>query len=236
MPLVPSRPVSDPEQRTSRKLEEKQRRRLAEERKKQALKKEHRKRNVVTTAVALLVAGGVVALVISDRNRITREIENYGVAETEANCGDVQEHEIQGADHVEVGAPHEPYTTNPPTSGPHYNAAGLGPARAGFYEDPAEAPPEGVVHNLEHGQIVIYYNPEAPDDVIEDIELAVKDEPLATVATPWTQFEDPETNLVLTAWGVSQPCEQVSQEVVNEFRRAYQGIAGPEKLTPPFRD
>lgn len=226
--------MSDAEQRTSRKLEDKQRRRLAEERKKQALKKAHRRRNLVTTVVALLVAGGVVALVISDRNRITREIENYGVAEKEANCDEVQEQEIQSAGHIDVGAPHEPYSTNPPTSGPHYNAAGLGPVRAGFYEEATEAPPEGVVHNLEHGQIVIYYNPDAPDDVVADIELAVKDEALATVATPWTQFEKPDTNLVLTAWGVSQACEQVSQAVVNEFRRAFQGIAGPEKLTPPF--
>lgn len=227
--------MNDPEQRPSKKLEDKQRRRLAEERKKNALKKAHRRRNLVTTIMALAVAGGVVALVISDRNRITQEIENYGVAEAEANCGDVQEQEIQGADHIDVGAPHEPYTTNPPTSGPHYNEAGLGPVRPGFYEDAAEAPPEGVVHNLEHGQIVIYYNPDAPEEVVSDIELAVKDEPLATVATPWTQFEDEETDLVLTAWGVSQPCEQVSQAVVNEFRRSFQGVTGPEPLTERYR-
>lgn len=226
--------MSDPEQRTSRKLEEKQRRRLADERKKQAAKKAHRKRNLVTTVVALLVAGGVVALVISDRNRIAEEVENYGVSEEEAACEAVEEHEIQGADHIEVGAPHEPYSTTPPTSGPHYNAPGLGPVRTGFYEDATEAPPEGVVHNLEHGNIVIYYNPDAPDDVIRDIELAVKDEPLATVATPWTEFEDGK-NLAFTAWGTLQTCEQVSKDVLSEFRRAFQGIKGPEKLTDTYR-
>lgn len=225
--------MSDPEQRPSRKLEDKQRRRLADERKKEALKKAHRKRNLVTTAVALLVAAGVVALVISDRNRITQQIQNYGVSEDEASCGEVEEHEPHGADHIGVGEAHEPYDTNPPTSGPHYNEAGLGPVQTGFYEDAAEAPPEGVLHNLEHSQIVIYYNPDAPDEVIEDIELAVKDEPLATVATPWTQFDEEGTNLVLAAWGAAQACEQVSQDVVNEFRRAFQG-QGPEKAVAPY--
>ena len=224
--LVPSAAVS-------KKLEEKQRRRLAEERKKDALKKAHRRRNLVTTLIALAVAGGVVALVINDRNRAARELEDFGVAAAEANCGDVEEQEEQGADHIEVGTAHEPYTTNPPTSGPHYNSAGLGPVQTGFYEVATEAPPEGVVHNLEHGQIVIYYDPDAPDDVIADIELAVRSEPSATVATPVAGIEG-DANLVLTAWTVAQSCEQVSMEVVNEFRSAYQGIIGPEKLTETF--
>lgn len=217
----------------SKKLEEKQRRRLAEERKKEALKKAHRRRNLVTTVIALAVAGGVVALVINDRNKAARELKDFGVTAAQASCGDVQEQDEQGRDHIDVGAPHEPYTTNPPTSGPHYNSAGLGPVQTGFYEDASEAPPEGVIHNLEHGQIVIYYNPDAPTEVIADIELAVRTEPAATVAAPFAGIEG-GANLVLTAWTVAQSCEQVSLEVINEFRTAYQGIAGPEKLTAPF--
>ena len=217
----------------SKKLEEKQRRRLAEERRHEERKKAHRRRNLTTTAVALLVAGGVVAAIIAQKGAKQAELQNYGAAESAANCGDVEEQEIQGADHIDVGAPHEPYTTNPPTSGPHYNSAGVGPVRPGFYEDPSEAPPEGVVHNLEHGFIVIYYNPEAPAEVIDDVELAVEDEPLATVATPFSGLEG-DSNLVIAAWGTSQSCEQVSQAVIEEFRTAYQGIAGPEKIIPPY--
>ena len=217
----------------SKKLEEKQRRREAEERKKEALRRAQRKRNLVTTVVALLVAGGVVGAIYVQREAESTAIATYGVAPDAANCGDVEEHEIMGADHIEAGGAHEPYSTNPPTSGPHYNAAGLGPVQAGFYEDAAEAPPEGVVHNLEHGMIVFYYNPDAPAEVIEDLELAVEDESVASVATPWSQIEG-DANFVMTAWGVSQSCEEVSREVVNDFRKKYQGIAGPEKIAPPF--
>lgn len=219
----------------SKKLEEKQRRRLAEERKRDELKKARRRRNLVTTSVALLVAGGVVAAIIAQKSAKEAELVNYGVSEGEANCGDVEEQEIQGADHIDVGAAHEPYTTNPPTSGPHYNAPqeGLGPVPAGFYDDPAEAPPEGVVHNLEHGFIVFYYGPDAPADVIADLELAVEDEPRASVATPFSGLEG-DGNFVMTAWGVTQSCEQVSQPVIDEFRSAFQGIAGPEKIVRSF--
>ena len=217
----------------SKKLEEKQRRREAEERKKEALRKAHRRRNLLTTVVALLVLGAVVAAIVVQRNSEKTATQNYGVPVADANCGEVEEQEIQGADHIDVGAAHEPYSTNPPTSGPHYNEPGLGPVQTGFYSDAAEAPPEGVVHNLEHGMIVIYYNPDAPSDVLADIELAVDDESVATVATPWSGI-DGDANLVLTAWGQSQSCELVSRDVINDFRREFQGIAGPEKIAPPF--
>src|SRR5574337_1184611 len=59
---------------------------------------------------------------------------------------------IQGANHIPVGQPHEPYNSNPPTSGPHYAT----PAEAGFYD--AAPPDEQLVHDLEHGYVIIWYN------------------------------------------------------------------------------
>lgn len=225
--------MSDQEPKPSKKLEDKQRRRETEERKKRERQKAHRKRSLVTTLVALGVAGGVVAAIVAQRGSEEKAATTYGVAAADANCGEVEEGDIQGADHIEVGAAHEPYSTNPPTSGPHYNQAGIGPVQTGFYEDAADAPPEGVIHNLEHGMIVIYYNPDAPAEVIDDVTNAVDDEIGATVATPWPDIEG-DANVVYTAWGLSQSCEQVSRTVLNDFRKKYQGIAGPEKLTPPF--
>ncbi|MEA2516534.1 MAG: hypothetical protein QOG16_372, partial [Actinomycetota bacterium] len=210
----------------SKKLEEKQRRREAEQRKKDALRKAHRRRNLITTAVAVLVAGAVIAAIVVQREDKKAKLDNYGVTADEANCGEVEEQDIQGAEHIETGSAHDPYTSNPPTSGPHYNEPGLGPVQTGFYEDAAEAPPEGVVHNLEHGQIVFYYNPDAPAEVIQDLKTAVEAAPIASVATPWPDIEG-DANFVMTAWGTSQSCEQVSQEVVESFRKKFQGIAGP---------
>ena len=50
------------------------------------------------------------------------------------------------------------YATCPPTSGRHYNAAGRGPLRPGFYGPDDAAVPGGWVHNLEHGYVLALYS------------------------------------------------------------------------------
>jgi hypothetical protein len=65
---------------------------------------------------------------------------------------------LQGASHIPVGQAHEPYNSDPPTSGPHY----ADPAQAGFYDlAPAD---EYLVHSLEHGYVIIWYNCSALSD------------------------------------------------------------------------
>src|SRR5262245_59267371 len=59
---------------------------------------------------------------------------------------------IQYAGHVQPGESHTPYNSDPPTSGEHYPV----PAQAGFYTE--ALPDEQLVHNLEHGYVIIWYN------------------------------------------------------------------------------
>ena len=61
-----------------------------------------------------------------------------------------------GRGHVAVGTKVR-YSFCPPTSGSHYNAAGVGPLRPGFYGPDADVGPGGWVHNLEHGYVVALY-------------------------------------------------------------------------------
>lgn len=219
----------------SKKLEQKQQRREAEERRKREAKRQQQKKNLVTVAIAVVVIGLVAALVISDRQAAEGPV---GVAASEAGCTDVETAEAMGAEHIEEGTPHEDYNTIPPTSGPHYAI----PSDTGFFTAPIE--PERVVHNLEHGMIVIWYNPEAPETVKDNIEALVEQVPSATVATP---YEGLDKNFYLTAWtktpsddedspgtGHYLGCDAVAQEVVDDFRRDYQG-KGPERIAPPFR-
>lgn len=58
----------------------------------------------------------------------------------------------QGQDHIAVGQSHPPYNSDPPTSGPHYS----NPDLWGVYDKPRAD--EALVHNLEHGGIVIHYD------------------------------------------------------------------------------
>ena len=215
----------------SKKLQQKQARRAAEERRRAELRRAARRRNLVTLTLALAIGAGVVGLIIHDRNQTAGASngEPVGVARDEAGCAKIQTFKQQSRAHIPVGAQHPPYNSNPPTSGPHY-ASPAGPIDPGFYPDAIE--PERVVHNLEHGQIVIWYRPDAPQDVIDDIQRLVEQQPDATVAVPWSKL-DPRFNFALTAWVHSQSCLRVSQEVVDHFRTLYQGRS-PEPVTQPF--
>lgn len=171
----------------------------------------------------LVVLAGVIALVLRDRTAGTRS--SVGVAAREAGCSDIERPEEQEAAHIEPGTAHEPYSSNPPTSGPHYAS----PADAAFYTTALE--PETVIHNLEHGQVVFWYRPDASQELIDEVEAVVRQEALASLAVPWTGIEEPY-NFVMTAWAAMRQCERVSQSVVDEFREEFQG-RGPENVGVP---
>lgn len=204
---------------TSKKLLEKQQRRAAEEERRREQQKAARKRNMITLLIAVVVLGVVVALVLQNR---TDDTELATVGRGKAGCGEIETHEIEGQEHVEVTPE---YGTNPPTSGNHLQT----PASPGFFDEPVD--PGALVHNMEHGQIVFWYDPEAPQETIDAIEAVVDQEFEATVAVPWDDVESPYT-FYMTAWGASQGCREVSQEVVNAFREQYQG-KGPEPVGVP---
>ena len=209
----------------SRKLEEKQQRRLAEERRREEQRRAALRRNLVTGGVAVAVLALVVGS-IALQKRGEGSGGRVGVAAAQAGCGEIEEHEDLGRDHIEPGEQHDVYNSSPPTSGPHYGT----PAETGFYSTPL--PPEQLVHNLEHGQIVIWYSPDASQEIKDQLEEIVDQERLATVAAPYEGIEG-SASFVLTGWTVSQSCARVSQEVIDDFREKYQG-QGPEPITPPF--
>ena len=216
----------------SKKLHEKQQRRLAQEAKRARQKKEHRRANLITVGIAAAVAIAVAVAIIFGGNGST---ENVGVAASEANCTERETFESEGNQHVDLGTP-VVYEANPPTTGNHWPPEAV--SEAGFSEDPLQ--PESVVHNQEHGQLVIYYNPDADQEVLDQIEDLVEQERQATIGVPWDDIEDPY-NYVLTAWdgetdeGVQMSCENPSQDVWNTWREDFQG-RGPENVGIPTFD
>lgn len=61
-----------------------------------------------------------------------------------------------GRNHVATGTS-VTYEFCPPTSGSHYNATGSGPIPDLFYAQDEATVPEGWVHNMEHGAMVVLY-------------------------------------------------------------------------------
>jgi hypothetical protein len=219
--------VSDSPQNTSKKLEAKRARRLAEERKAAEQKKAQRKRSLITMGLAVGVGVLVVLLIISQRDPGKKDSVNIGgpTNAEDAKCTKMQTYPEEGHTHVPEGTPVQ-YKTDPPTSGNHWPPESI--AAPGFYATPVDS--ERLVHNLEHGNIVIWYKNDAPQETKDKIEQYVGNDPYV-IAVPY-DFTGPG-EYAMSAWKVSQACEIPSQTMLDDFRVANQGH-GREAFTPPF--
>ena len=210
----------------SKKLEEKQRRRIEQERRERQAKRESLRRNLITFAAVVIVGGIVVTLIVRERGGGEAP---SGVDVSAAGCTEIERPPETSAQHVPDGTPIQ-YSTSPPTSGDHYAE----PAAAGFYEanDASGPPTEQLVHNLEHGQIVIWYSPTAPQELRDDIEDFISSQPgrysLTLIGAPSDQVPA-GSNYTMTAWGAMQSCEEFSSEAIDNFRAEFQG-RGPEQI------
>jgi Protein of unknown function (DUF3105) len=103
---------------------------------------------------------------------------------------------IQSRDHIAVGAPHPAYNSDPPTGGWHYDT----PWDPGFYEQPVAD--EYLVHNLEHGHVVISYDCSKLTDC-EGTKAQIRQ--LLQRSNNWKLVAVPRKNadavIALTAWG-----------------------------------
>ena len=208
----------------SKKLEAKQRRREAEEARAKEERRGKLRRNLLTIGVTLILSVIVIIGILSERKRVTGPAEAFGASMAEAGCGDVESPEELEAEHIDDGSVYEEYNSTPPTSGPHWQT----PAAAGFFAE--TQPLSQVVHNLEHGQIVVYYQ-DLDDELSTQLEAYVGDSQGAILAHPAPEGVDGQ--MVMTAWTQLQTCDQISSAALDSFRKRFQGKA-PEQLTPPF--
>jgi hypothetical protein len=135
--------------------------------------------------------------------------------------GVVQEMPDEGRDHVPDGTQVE-YESDPPTSGPHYASW----AQPGLHRE--VIPDELLVHNLEHGHIVIYYNPDQISgesaSKISELTNQYDGQWDAVLAVPRPGMDN---ELTLTAWTYKMELEQYDEELIDAFVDAYRG-KGPE--------
>ena len=126
----------------------------------------------------------------------------------------------QGTKHLRGGQRYS-YRDIYPTSGPH---AARG-ASAGFYDSPQR--PEGLVHALEHGNIVIYYD-KPGEEAIKTLR-----EWTALYSGPWDgviAMPKPGIGMgvVLTAWMKRLSLERFDRAPAAAFIDLFRG-RGPEK-------
>jgi len=111
-------------------------------------------------------------------------------------------------------SPHEPYNSEPPTSGPHVPYI----APWGIHTRPI--PRELQVHNLEDGGVLLQYSCECAADV-ERLQAIVERYPRQVILAP---FPDMKARIALTAWARLDTMEAVDDARIVRFIEAFRGI------------
>ena len=133
--------------------------------------------------------------------------------------------------HIDLDTDPGQYNSNPPTSGLHY----ANEANAGFFDENIYTYPTGyLVHNLEHGYVIFWYNCDLLDEAgcsnLKSQIRSAMDELGGTklIAYPWKSIDVP---LVMTSWGRLQRFETFDAEQAKAFYRANLNKA-PEPNAP----
>ena len=205
-----------------------ERREVAKQRRMEELRRRQRKeqmRKFWYAGISVLVVGGIVAAVLLLGSNNKEKISKLDKDAAAAGCSDLQNPPDEGNGHT----PPYNYRTNPPTSGAHSGQT----SRTGILPNPL---PSGLtdanlVHNMEHGHIVIWYKADLDTSLLDRFKDFVKDNPTRRILVVRA---DMPFKLAFTAWGHSLGCENPNSQVLavaDGFADLYQGH-GPEGYRP----
>lgn len=135
------------------------------------------------------------------------------------------------------------YTYCPPASGAHYNVSGGGPVQPRFYGPNDKVLPEGWIHNLEHGALVVLYRGRDGDpglttdgqSALRDLFDSVPASPICGVAPRTSvgpivaRFDEMATPYAAIVWGRVLPLQELDAQQVLDFFQAWGERTNPEK-------
>ena len=111
------------------------------------------------------------------------------------------------------------YNSRPPTSGSHPTEG----MPYGYSDSPI--PAEAAVHNMEHGGVVVWYQPNDPDLALSVSQLVRGLGASCLVAGP---YADMDSRVAATAWGRLLALDEFDGQQIRDFVDAYRGRTGPE--------
>jgi hypothetical protein len=184
------------------------------------------------TRVLFLAVGGLIVVAAAAVGIAMAMGGGSGAADTGVFGSCVrQTFPVQGRQHVQQLSKTFKYNTIPPTSGPHFPT----PAVWNVYTQPVEE--FRLVHNLEHGGVVVQYGSDVPQATVANIVAWYDQDPRGLVVAPLPpemEQEKPElrAKIVLTAWTHLMTCSTFDEGPMNDFLDDYRGPQGdaPEKF------
>ena len=229
------------------------RRAVVEQMRREQKRAEKRRAYAIVAAcvlVALVIIGIGAYPLLKQQQVSSGTLASLGADASQADCQDVTTKPATGsAEHKPEGST-IPYSEAPPAFGPHYPAPA--PMARKYYTTDDRPPVEYLVHNLEHGYNILWYDETiAKDSEQRAIVKAISERFKGTafkdkfIAAPWTSKDgDPfpgGAHVALTHWsmggtqgndegqlGVWQYCAQPSGEAVSQFVEDYPYTDSPE--------
>jgi hypothetical protein len=231
--------------------EQKERLRKEREAKEQEARQRDQRRRMVgygvggALALAALVAVGVVLLggggggshkatasVLPDGGKVPpSQISDLKSAAKAAGC-ELKSFKATSRNHVTNIHQKIHYSSNPPTSGEHYQF----PADDGAYG--TSPPVDQLVHNLEHGRIIIWFKPTLPKSVRANLKAFFDEDTYQMLLVPHPNMA---YEVAATAWGQDPTpngtgyllgCKRYNTKIfdaLRAFREAHRG-KGPEPI------
>jgi hypothetical protein len=234
-----------------RKQQKEALRREREARERQAREAQQRKRMVGFGAGGLLAVAAIIALVVvaaggngssgadeaagsllPDGGSVAEQQEFDLSAAAEAAGCELRSTPARTREHTASLDQRINYDSDPPTSGRHYQE----PAPDGAYGDAPQD--EQLVHNLEHGRVIVWFKPGLPEgeradlralfdeDSYQMVMVPRRDMPYAVAASAWNRDPIPNgTGRLLT-------CDRMTPEVFDALRafRDEHRSNGPEAI------
>lgn len=135
-----------------------------------------------------------------------------------ATCSNLQQVADDGRDHLTAGEPTTVFKSVPPSSGKHDPS----PLPAGVYDTNVNV--SQLVHSLEHGYVVLYYNG-IPQDQINQLVSIQNSDPIKMIVAPYPNMP---YKVAIVAWARMQTCDGVNEQAIRSFTAQFRN-QGPEQ-------
>jgi hypothetical protein len=193
--------------------------------------KRRRQRTLVWSAVAMVALAALVGLIVFEGRNDTPKAQNQPVTAEALAAGrkaagstGVKTYPEAGRQHLSGNQQPSNWNSNPPTSGDHLGT----PLPPGVYDN--EQDMRALVHNLEHGYVVILYKG-IPEDQREELtKFAEARSGSKLVLAPWSGLD--ADGVALTAWRNLELLQRVNMDVVQAFVNDYM-VPGATKSVAP---
>lgn len=235
------------------KKERREKRRLERREQEAQEARAQRRRRILTIAGTIAAVAGIAAIFWFTREPpLPEDAVVVQAAEAEeayeaAGCAPVDIPPPASTQHLDEPAPSadELYAVRPTHSGPHFSLT----APVGAFDEYVDE--RETTHNLEHGSVAVWWDPEQAEDtgaIKEWTDTRMRmgfsagsgqmGSGAGIIAAPFERSLSTGKAVAIRAWGVALDCDQWDQTVADAFLASNYGTRGqaPERTLAPYPD